>query len=85
MPGIREWIFQNGTGNVTALYGDFPDYGSYQVLGNLTIDLGELGAVSNYRRSLDLESGVYLDQFKTGNVDITRYARTLLPKSLREG
>ncbi|RAH66524.1 uncharacterized protein BO66DRAFT_414363 [Aspergillus aculeatinus CBS 121060] len=74
LPGIREWIFQNGTGNVTALYGDFPDYGSYQVLGNLTIDLGELGAVSNYRRSLDLESGVYLDQFKTGNVDITREA-----------
>ncbi|PYI19655.1 glycoside hydrolase family 95 protein-like protein [Aspergillus violaceofuscus CBS 115571] len=79
LPGIREWIFQNGTGNVTALYGDFPDYGSYQVLGNLTIDLGDMGAVSNYRRSLDLESGVYLDQFKTGNVDITREAFCSFP------
>ncbi|RAL12336.1 glycoside hydrolase family 95 protein [Aspergillus homomorphus CBS 101889] len=74
LPGIREWIFQNGTGNVTALYGEFPDYGSYQVLGNLTIDLGDVGTVSNYRRSLDLQSGIYADQFRSGNVDIEREA-----------
>ncbi|KAF7171884.1 hypothetical protein CNMCM6106_006238 [Aspergillus hiratsukae] len=62
LPGIREWIFQNGTGNVSALLGEFPHYGSYQVLANLTVDLGDVG-VAGYRRSLDLRTGVYADRF----------------------
>ncbi|PYH98267.1 FAD/NAD(P)-binding domain-containing protein [Aspergillus ellipticus CBS 707.79] len=67
LPGIREWIFQNGTGNVSALLGEYPYYGSYQVLANMTIDLGELYNINGYRRSLDLESAVYSDHFSTGD------------------
>ncbi|KAK1142665.1 hypothetical protein N8T08_007470 [Aspergillus melleus] len=63
LPGIRDSIFQNKTGNVSALLAEFPHYGSYQVLGNLTVDLGSLGHVHGYRRNLDLESGVYTDGF----------------------
>ncbi|KAH8426857.1 glycoside hydrolase family 95 protein [Aspergillus melleus] len=63
LPDIRDFIFQNKTGNVSALLGEFPHYGSYQVLGNLTVDLGPLDHVHGYRRTLDLESGVYTDGF----------------------
>lgn len=64
LPGIREWIFQNGTGNVSALLGEFPHYGSYQVLANLTVDLRDIAQdVAGYRRSLDLRTGVYADRF----------------------
>ncbi|KAL4897774.1 glycoside hydrolase family 95 protein [Aspergillus ambiguus] len=73
LPDIRDFIFQNGTGNVSALLGEFPYYGSYQVLGNLTIDLGELQSVRDYKRSLDLPSGMYADGFVAGN---TMYNRT---------
>ena len=37
LPGIRDWIFKNGTGNVTNLLGDDRFYGSYRVLGNLSV------------------------------------------------
>ncbi|GIK01368.1 hypothetical protein Aspvir_005402 [Aspergillus viridinutans] len=68
LPGIREWIFQNGTGNVSALLGEFPHYGSFQVLANLTVELGDgdLGSVADYRRSLNLRTGVYADRFCVG-------------------
>lgn len=56
------------------LLGEFPAYGSYQVLGNLTIDLGNLGDVHSYRRSLDLRSGLYSDQFVEGAMLYERYS-----------
>ncbi|GLB08979.1 hypothetical protein AtubIFM57258_004888 [Aspergillus tubingensis] len=74
LPGIREWIFQNGTGNVSALLGEYPYYGSYQVLANLTIDMGELSDIDGYRRNLDLGSAVYSDHFSTGETYIEREA-----------
>jgi alpha-L-fucosidase 2 len=70
LPGIREWISQYGTGNVTALYGSADDYGSYQTLGNLTVDLS-LGAnpsISSYNMSLDFENALYTSQWMTDNV-----------------
>jgi alpha-L-fucosidase 2 len=72
LPGIREWIFQNGTGNVSALLGEFPHYGSYQVLANLTVDLGGFGSVADYRRRLDLPTGVYGDRFCVGGRCVER-------------
>lgn len=72
MPGIRENIFQQGTGDVSALYCENYNYGSYQALANLTVDIGNVGAVQNYKRELDLESAVYMNTFSVGNVDYTR-------------
>ncbi|PYI07564.1 hypothetical protein BO78DRAFT_396406 [Aspergillus sclerotiicarbonarius CBS 121057] len=82
LPGIREWIFQNGTGNVSALLGEFPYYGSYQVLANLTIDMGGLSNVNGYRRNLDLESAVYSDHFSTGDNYIEREAFCSYPDNV---
>ncbi|KAF9892971.1 hypothetical protein FE257_000563 [Aspergillus nanangensis] len=74
LPQIRQTIFQNGTGDMSALLGDAPHYGSYQVLGNLTIDLGKLDAVEGYRRQLDLQTGVYQDHFAVGETFYEREA-----------
>ncbi|KAJ4387865.1 hypothetical protein N0V93_008468 [Gnomoniopsis smithogilvyi] len=59
LPGIRDWIFQNGTGNVSQLLNDIVGYGSYQTLGNLSVTLGTMNGYSNYTRTLDLETGVH--------------------------
>ncbi|PWY92644.1 FAD/NAD(P)-binding domain-containing protein [Aspergillus heteromorphus CBS 117.55] len=82
LPGIREWIFQNGTGNVSALLGAYPDYGSYQVLANLTIHLEGLSDVYGYRRSLDLGSAVYSDHFSTAETYIEREAFCSYPDNI---
>ncbi|CAN9120406.1 unnamed protein product [Alternaria sp. RS040] len=65
LPGIREWIFTNGTGNVTELLGLDDAYGSYQVLGNLSVTIPSLvGAdVVNYTRTLDLSNGIHTTSF----------------------
>ncbi|KAK3718715.1 hypothetical protein LTR37_004934 [Vermiconidia calcicola] len=81
LPGIRDWIWQNGTGNVTKLMGETTDYGSYQVLGNLSVAIEGVAIegvaiegvaiegvapASDYRRSLDLETGVHSTSFNAG-------------------
>lgn len=69
LTGIRDWIFTNGTGNVTELLGDDRFYGSYQVLGNLSITLPSLAEgntnVTGYKRRLDLANGVHTTEFST--------------------
>lgn len=73
LSGIRQWIFQNGTGNVSALMGSDDNYGSYYVLGNLTISLQGLSNATAYNRSLDLGTGIHRTTFKAGNASYTRY------------
>jgi alpha-L-fucosidase 2 len=67
LPGIRDWIFKNGTGNVTDLLGDDRFYGSYRVLGNLSVTVPGLStgdtSVSGYKRSLDLTNGVHTTEY----------------------
>lgn len=65
LPGIRDWIWKNGTGNVTALMGDNNNYGSFAVLGNLTVIIDDVRDVSNYRRGLDLSTGVHTTTYST--------------------
>ena len=72
LPGIRGTIFKNGEGDVSSLLGDAEYYGSYQVLGNLTVDIADVSNVQNYKRSLDLSTGVYGDQFEVGASGIER-------------
>ncbi|KAK5125244.1 hypothetical protein LTR85_000920 [Meristemomyces frigidus] len=66
LPGIREWIWQNGTGNVTKLMGDDNNYGSYAVLGNLSVAIAGITNISSYDRRLDLETGVHTTSYKLG-------------------
>ena len=72
LPGIRDWIFKNGTGNVTALMGDDNNYGSYAVLGNLTISIDKISNFTAYNRSLDLTTGVYTTNFEADGSKYTR-------------
>ncbi|KAI3393150.1 hypothetical protein diail_4675 [Diaporthe ilicicola] len=65
LPGIRDWIFQHGTGNVSGLLAPINNYGSYQTLGNLTVSLPGVGDYSNYTRKLDLENGVHTTSWAT--------------------
>ncbi|GME42755.1 Glycoside hydrolase family 95 [Neofusicoccum parvum] len=65
LPGIQEWVFRNGTGNVSELLGDFDNYGSFRVLGNLSVSIEGVDAFSGgYNRSLDLETGVHKTSFQ---------------------
>ncbi|KAJ4377509.1 hypothetical protein N0V83_000334 [Neocucurbitaria cava] len=69
LSGIRDWIFSNGTGNVTELLGSDGDYGSYRVLGNLSVTIPSLltsnVSVTNYTRTVDAASGIHTTRFRT--------------------
>lgn len=71
LSGIRDWIFENGTGNVSALYDDGINYGSYAVAANLSVAFDLTGSPIDYNRSLDLESGLHSTVFKSDNSTIT--------------
>lgn len=66
LPGIRDWIWQNGTGNVSKLMGDGYNYGSFAVLGNLSITITDVDDAKDYERSLDLRTGVHTASYSSG-------------------
>lgn len=43
----------------TDIMGSVDNYGEYEVLGNLTVNVANLSSSSSYRRSLDLSTGVH--------------------------
>ncbi|PNS18714.1 hypothetical protein CAC42_5253 [Sphaceloma murrayae] len=71
LPGIQSWIFQNGTGNASALKNNYTAYGSYAVLGNVTVSIDGVADYTSYNRSLDLSSGLHITTFSTGNTSFT--------------
>ncbi|USW59102.1 Putative six-hairpin glycosidase superfamily, alpha-L-fucosidase [Septoria linicola] len=75
LSGIRDWIWQNGTGNVSKLMGDNNNYGSYAVLGNLSISIEGVNATTEYHRSLDLATGEHVTKYNSGaaNYTVTTY------------
>lgn len=81
--GIRDLIFENGTGNVDELLGDDRFYGTYRVLGNLSITVPELAggntSISGYKRSLDLATGVHTTEFSAGGQQIQTSAFCSFP------
>lgn len=83
LTGIRDWIFTNGTGNVTELLGDDRFYGSYRVLGNLSITIpglaGDNASLTGYKRSLDLAEGVHTTEFSAAGQDIATSAFCSFP------
>ncbi|KAJ6436068.1 alpha-fucosidase [Purpureocillium lavendulum] len=71
LPGIRSWIFDRGTGNVSGLLGSNDNFGTYRVLGNLNINIDHGVTYQNYRRALDLENGVYTTSYQTNHANYT--------------
>lgn len=71
LPGIRDWIWQNGTGNVSKLMNDFDNYGSYAVLGNMTVAIDGVQDVSGYKRMLDLGTGVHTTTYNVNGSSFT--------------
>ncbi|ROW00089.1 hypothetical protein VSDG_03553 [Cytospora chrysosperma] len=67
LPGIRDWIFQNGTGNVTRLLNSVYNYGTYQTLGNLSITFDGVDQYTDYKRNLDLSTGVHTSSWKSNS------------------
>lgn len=63
LPGIQQAIFQNGTGDESALYGGSADYGSYEALANLTVSIEGVTKYSKYKRTLDLETALHSAEF----------------------
>ncbi|KAF7191665.1 Alpha-fucosidase A [Pseudocercospora fuligena] len=47
--------------------GDNDNYGSYAVLGNLSIQMNGLGGFSDYARALDLQTGLHKTVYKAGD------------------
>jgi alpha-L-fucosidase 2 len=72
LPGIRDWIFTNGTGNVTKLLGTNDNYGSYRVLGNLSVAIPSLqdSEISNYTRVLDITNGIHSTSFNVNDTQL---------------
>ena len=64
---------------MSALLGTAQYYGSYQVLANLTVDIGDVRDVDNYKRRLNLETGVYDDSFTVGHAKYERYVSLGIP------
>jgi alpha-L-fucosidase 2 len=56
---------------VDALLGSGDNYGSYQTLGNLSVSIEGFEDYSNYRRSLDLKTGVHTTKFSSGDADLS--------------
>ncbi|KAJ5371889.1 Six-hairpin glycosidase [Penicillium concentricum] len=71
LPGIRESIFKDGTGDESALYGSTDNYGTYEILGNLTVGIAGTEKVTSYRRSLDLDTAIHEVKYKSNGVDLT--------------
>ncbi|KXG52199.1 Six-hairpin glycosidase [Penicillium griseofulvum] len=65
LPGIRDAIFKDGTGGNTA------NYGSYEMLGNLTVSIAGTGKITSYRRTLDLDTAIHEVKYKLNGVDFT--------------
>lgn len=73
LPGIRSFIFANGTGNVTALMGDDDWYGSYYVLGNFSVTVAGVEDATNFKRVLDLSTAVHTTTYTANNATFTRH------------
>ena len=58
--------------DVDPLLGAGDNYGSYQVLGNLTVAIDGIGdGYTNYKRSLDLKTGVHTTTFEANGDKLT--------------
>lgn len=71
LPEIRRAIFDNGTGDLTPLLGSGDHYGSVRVLGNLSVSMEGIDVYDEYKRVLDLSTGVHSVSFNSNGVSFT--------------
>ena len=51
--------------------GDDSNYGSYPVLRNLSVAIAGVASVSAYERRLDLETGMHITSYASGDREYT--------------
>lgn len=56
--------------DISQLFGDGDNYGSYQVHATLTVFIDGILIGTTYRRSLDFESGLHLTSYMSNNGNI---------------
>ncbi|KAM9876255.1 glycoside hydrolase family 95 protein [Verticillium dahliae] len=71
LPSLRANIFANGTGHVDPLLGEGDHFGAYRTLGNFSVAVEEIGDFSDYRRTLDLTTGIHTTEFDSGGATFT--------------
>ena len=77
LPEVRRLLFEGKNAEATRLAGEKMmgrpmGVESYQSLGDLHIDCPTTGAVTDYRRSLDLDTGIATTTWTTGGIRFTR-------------
>ena len=77
LPEIRRLLFEGNNNEAAALAGKTmmgipPRIKSYQPLGDLLVELHETNAVADYRRELDLDTGVVSVRYEAGGATYTR-------------
>ncbi|KAL3954521.1 hypothetical protein ACCO45_010084 [Purpureocillium lilacinum] len=68
LPGIREFIFKNGTGDVSPLFGNIENFGSNRVMGNFSVEIDHGNRYDSYRRELDLDTGLHTTSYRVKGV-----------------
>ncbi|KAJ3495328.1 hypothetical protein NLG97_g3472 [Lecanicillium saksenae] len=69
LTGIQDNIFKNGQGDENDLYGNMDDYGSYELMANLTVSIAGVKQYSNYRRALDLETALHTVSYTANGIN----------------
>jgi alpha-L-fucosidase 2 len=77
LPEIRRLLFEGKNEEATKLAGQTmmgipPRVKSYQPLGNLLLDFPDAAAAANYRRELDLDTGIAAVRYQIGEAAFTR-------------
>jgi alpha-L-fucosidase 2 len=79
LPKVRELLFSGQYAEANKLAQqqmmtpmNTSTFGSYQTLGDLTLEFDHSGEESDYRRELDLEAGMIKISYKIGNATFTR-------------
>ena len=79
LPEIRRLLFEGKNAKAYELatkhlLGDPKSVRSYQTLGDLTVNLDHSGEITNYRRELDMETGICRTTYNAGGVQFTHEA-----------
>lgn len=65
------WCYVDTNTDLSPLLGSGDNYGSNRVLGNVTISIPDFELYSDYKRSLDLKTGIHTTQFTAGKARFT--------------
>ena len=87
MPRLQQLLLEGKTAEAIALSekilaGPYMRIRSYQTFGDLKLDFGEIGDAENYRRELDLSTGLVKVSYSANGVRYTREIFTSAPDDL---